>query len=202
MISVKTYNVEGASLKDTSLPKEVFGVEVNPVLIAQAVRVYLANQRRGLAKTKTRSDVNKTTAKMYRQKGTGRARHGSYAAPIFVGGGIAHGPDGNQNYRLKMPENMRRIALLGALSSKAAQGEIKIITGASSATGKTKQVSWLDGKSLVVTTKDLTNFNRAARNLANTSVISADSLNTYQVLAHKNLILAEEAIENLKKHYS
>ena len=88
MSTAATFNIKGEKIEAVTLPKELFGVEVKPQLLAQAVRVWLSNQRKAFAKTKTRKDVAKTTAKMYKQKGTGRARHGSYAAPIFVGGGV------------------------------------------------------------------------------------------------------------------
>ncbi len=207
MIAAKTYNLQGEALKDTSLPKEVFGVEVKPVLLAQAVRVYLSNQRRSPAKTKTRGMVAKTTAKMYRQKGTGRARHGSYAAPIFVGGGIAHGPSGEQNYQLKMPVAMRRLAFLGALTSKAVKGEISVVTGADQATGKTKDVAGLfkkldtKKKTLIITTKSLDKFNRATQNIDQLNIAQVQTVNTYQVLAHKNLIITPESLQELVKQY-
>src|SRR5579884_516617 len=84
--------ITGKSAGNITLPKEIFGAKVNPQLMSQAVRVYLANQRQGNAATKTRGEINMTTAKWYRQKGTGRARHGAKSAPIFVKGGVAHGP--------------------------------------------------------------------------------------------------------------
>lgn len=208
MISAKTYNLKGEALKDTTLPEGVFGVKVKPILLAQAVRIYLANQRSASATTKTRGDVSKTTAKMFKQKGTGRARHGSYAAPIFVGGGISHGPTGEQNYHLNFSGTMKRQALLGALSVKAAKGEIQIISGAADATGKTQESAQLwtkldnKGKVLVVTSKELANFNRATRNLDRVQMAHANQINTYEILAHKHLILTKEAVAELQKHYA
>jgi large subunit ribosomal protein L4 len=201
MINAKTFSLTGAALKDTSLPAELFGVQVKPTILAQAVRVYLSNQRQSPAKTKTRGEVAKTTAKMFKQKGTGRARHGSYAAPIFVGGGIAHGPSGQQNYRLEMPQKMKKLAFLGALSAKAAKGEVKVISGADAASGKTKEMSWLGGKTLIISSAKLANFNRAARNLKNIQVVNSSLVNTYIVLAHKELAVTPEALVELKKQY-
>ena len=208
MITAKTYSFAGSSLKETSLPEELFGVKVKPVLLAQAVRVYLSNQRSATAKTKTRGMVAKTTAKMYRQKGTGRARHGSWAAPIFVGGGVAHGPTGTQNYRLEMPAKMKRLALLGALSVKAAKGEVAVLSGVDAATGKTSEteVLWEKinpvGKTLVVVTGETDKFNRAVRNRENVYLARALTLNTHAVLAHKSLIMTREAIAALAKHHA
>jgi large subunit ribosomal protein L4 len=201
MIAAKTFNLKGEAVKDTNLPEELFGVKVKPTLLAQAVRVYLSNQRQSPAKTKTRGEVAKTTAKMFKQKGTGRARHGSYAAPIFVGGGISHGPSGEQNYHLNMPQKMKKLAFLGALSAKAAKGEVKVVTGAEASTGKTKEVAWLAGKALVISSSTLTNFNRAARNLKKVQVVNSGLVNTYSVLAFKELIITPEALGELKKQY-
>ncbi len=201
MIAAKTYNLKGEAVKDTELPAEVFGVKTQPGLLAQAVRVYLSNQRQSPAKTKTRGEVAKTTAKMFRQKGTGRARHGSYAAPVFVGGGIAHGPSGEQNYHLNLPPKMKRLALLGALSTKAKQKEISVLSGAEAASGKTKEVAWLAGKTLVISAKDLTNFNRAIHNLPGVQIASPSLINTYLVLKYRKLVVTREALQELKKHY-
>jgi LSU ribosomal protein L4P len=122
-------DINGKKVGTINLPPEIFAAEVNPPLMAQAVRVYLANQRKAHPKTKTRAEVNRTKAKWYRQKGTGRARHGSRAAPIFVGGGVAHGPTGEQNYQLKMPKKMKKAALFSALTSKFKEKEILVVKG-------------------------------------------------------------------------
>src|SRR3990167_4404213 len=91
-LSLSIYNIEGKEQKTVELPKEIFSVAVNPSLLAQSVRVFLVNQRQGNVSVKTRGEVIGSTRKIYRQKGTGKARHGAIKAPIFVGGGIAHGP--------------------------------------------------------------------------------------------------------------
>src|SRR3989344_5604580 len=120
-LTVDVYSISGKVVSKLSLPKEIFGVRVNERLIAQAVRVYLANQRKGTASTKTRGEVRGSTRKIWRQKGTGRARHGSRKAPIFVGGGIAHGPRGVTAASLKLTKKMRRLALFGALTDKVSE---------------------------------------------------------------------------------
>src|SRR3989337_2388563 len=149
MISAPTINIKGTDAEKTVLPKDVFEKKVKPVILAQAVRVWLSNQRAANAKTKTRTEVAKTTAKMYKQKGTGRARHGSYAAPIFVGGGVAHGPSGEQNYRMELPKHLKRKALAGALTEKAKAGELTILTGGEKAQGKSKEAQkWLEAAGL------------------------------------------------------
>ncbi|MBI2008334.1 50S ribosomal protein L4 [Candidatus Amesbacteria bacterium] len=173
-----------------TLPKGLFEVKVSPALLAQAVRVYLSNQRRAHAKTKTRAEVAKTTAKMYKQKGTGRARHGSYAAPIFVGGGISHGPDGKQNYSLRLPFKMRRLALLGALTEKAKEKKVNIFEKMGPVTERT----------LVVTGMTEDKMRREIRNYENITVVTAGNLNPYVVLVHKQLLITPAALEEMKKY--
>lgn len=202
MISAVTYNLKGEKVESTSLPSSIFEIKVKPVLLAQAVRVWLSNQRRAGAKTKTRAEVAKTTAKMFKQKGTGRARHGSYAAPIFVGGGIAHGPSGKQNYKMSLPAKMRRLALLGALSAKAGAKQVWVITGAEKASGKTKQVNWLMGnKTLVLVTAEQNKFKQAIRNLDQISLTTAGGLSAYTILAAKQLVVTKETLTELKRIY-
>src|SRR5581483_3879222 len=124
-LSASVYDLKGKAIGRVTLPSEVFGVEENPHLLAQAVRVYLANQRQGTVSTKTRGEVQGSTRKIYRQKGTGRARHGGIRAPIFVHGGIVFGPKPRE-FSLSMPQKMRRLALFTALSGKVKDGELKI----------------------------------------------------------------------------
>jgi large subunit ribosomal protein L4 len=106
-LKITVVGVDGASMGNMTLPEAVFGAKPNKALIAQAVRVYLANQRQGNASTKTRGEVIGTTKKIYRQKGTGRARHGAAKAPIFVGGGIAHGPHPH-DFSMDFPKKMKQ----------------------------------------------------------------------------------------------
>src|SRR5258708_4404168 len=136
-ITVSVYDTAGKEVETMSLPEEIFGAKINKVLMAQAVRVYLANQRQGNASTKTRGEVAGSTRKIYKQKGTGRARHGGIRAPIFVKGGIAHGPK-PQDHSLAMPKKMKRVALFSALTAKLADGQIKVISGLETLEPKTK----------------------------------------------------------------
>lgn len=127
MLKAKTYSLKGTKLEETSLPKE-FGEKENLPLLAQAVRVYEERSHIGFAKTKTRTEVNRTTKKIYKQKGTGGARHGARSAPIYVGGGTAHGPKPIRRV-LTLPKKMTRLALSQALSSKLSQKQIFVIDG-------------------------------------------------------------------------
>ena len=185
-----------------TLPKAVFGVKVSPKLLATAVRVHLGNRRAANAKTKTRGQVEGSTRKIYRQKGTGRARHGAIRAPIFVGGGIAFGPTGEQNYKLELPAKMRRLATVGALSTKAAKKAVKVISGVENASGKTAEVAGMFApRTLVVSTLAAVKFNRACRNLERVEIIYADHLNAYKILAYKQLVLTQPALKELVKKY-
>ncbi len=175
-LKLSVFNTSGKVVESLTLPKEIFGTEINNQLMSQAVRVYLANQRRGTVKTKSRGEVNISTKKIYRQKGTGRARHGAASAPIFVGGGIAFGPK-QRDFSLKMSQKMKRNSLFSALSAKLKDGEIKIIAGLEKIEPKTKKMAdvikklELNGKKqqvLLVTPKpgkDFENVVKAARNI-------------------------------------
>ncbi len=206
-LSAAMYDVKGAKAGTFSLPKEVFGAKINNILMAQAVRVYLANQRQGNAHTKSRNAITLTTAKWYRQKGTGRARHGAQSAPIFVGGGVAHGPK-THDFSLSLPKKMRKAALISALSQKAKDGEIIVLSGFEKVEPKTKNMNDVLNKIttdtkrkasvLIVASgapKNLPNIFKASRNIKNVDIISADLLNTYEVLKHKNVLVMKESIE-------
>src|SRR5512137_178706 len=125
-MQVPIRNIAGENVGEATLPEHIFGIEPNMAIMHQALVRQLANARLGTHKTKTRGEVNRTKAKWFRQKGTGRARHGSRNAPIFVGGGIAHGPT-PRSYTQQMPRKMRRLALRSALSAKAAQARIIVL---------------------------------------------------------------------------
>lgn len=127
MLKAKTYSLKVTKLEETSLPKE-FGEKENLSLLAQAVRVYEERSHIGFAKTKTRAEVNRTTKKIYKQKGTGGARHGARSAPIYVGGGTAHGPKPIRRV-LTLPKKMTKLALSQALSAKLSQKQIIVISG-------------------------------------------------------------------------
>ncbi len=211
-MSLTVYDLKGVAAGRVSLPEEIFGAKINNVLMAQAVRVYLANQRRGTLSTKSRGEVAISTRKIYRQKGTGRARHGAKSAPIFVGGGIAFGPK-PRDFSLSLNQNMRRVALFSALSAKLKDGEIKIIAGLEKIEPKTKKmvnvVKKLElnkkGQQLLLVTPkagaDFANVTKAARNIKGVSVVSSNQLNTYAVLANARILFMKNAIESLKETF-
>jgi large subunit ribosomal protein L4 len=205
------YNIKAEKVGEMALPKAIFEAEVSEKLISQAIRVYLANQRSSFAKAKNRSEVIGTTKKVWAQKGTGNARHGSRKAPIFVGGGSALGPDGKQNYSLKMGKKMKHQALNAILTKFAADKKIIIIDSFNDLTPKTKTgVELITGlkaanevlsksrKIGIITTQTITPVKRAFGNLKDINLISMKSLNVYDLSKQSCLIFSQKAIDELK----
>lgn len=209
-LTVQIFTATGASAGTMQLPREIFGAEINKNLIAQAIRVYRANQRTGTASTKSRGEITASTRKIWRQKGTGRARHGALSAPIFVGGGVAHGPK-PKDYSLKFPKKMKKIALICALSSKLKDGQIKVLTGFEKIEPKTKNVAALlkklglkDKKILLVAPdgikKGYANVYKASRNIEGINILSAKTLNAYEVLDSRQILFMKQSIDTLKEN--
>jgi len=194
-LSVPVYSMLGKEAGTLSLPKDIFGSKVSKQLLSQALRVYMTNQKVFTGSTKTRGEVTGTTAKMYRQKGTGRARHGAKTAPIFVGGGIVFGPKPRKS-TLELPQKMKKAALRSALSEKQTNGQVLSVSLENS-TGKTKQMVGLLSKlkvksALIVTNEKSDNVYRAARNIPGIDVLPVSLINAYEVLKHEHLILAKD----------
>lgn len=207
MAKVNVLAISGKKVGTIELPKEIFGTEVNKDLIAQAVRVYLANQRKARPKTKRRSEVVGSRRKIWRQKGTGRARHGDRYAPIFVGGGVAHGPTGRENWKLKLSKKMRRKALFSALTTKLKEGEIIVVTGLEKVEPKTKKMAEIleklaqKRKLTIILPGKIENVIRAAGNIERVNLVQASLLNTYEALNGGTLIFMKDSIEKLKETF-
>lgn len=212
-LETQVYNLQGKSVGKMQLPEKIFSAKVNPVLLAQAVRVYQVNQRIGTHSSKTRTQVAGSTRKIYRQKGTGRARHGDVKAPIFVGGGVAHGPTPT-DYHLLLPAKMKRLALFGSLTDKFQNNGIRIITGLKEVESKTKNIismlknldlaqkdGDLSDKTLLVLPASLKNIVLAGRNIDNFGMKEAKLLNTYDVVASQNILFMKEAVKTLEEHF-
>jgi large subunit ribosomal protein L4 len=211
-LKLSVYDTKGKVVESITLPKEIFGAEVNEAILTQAVRVYRANKRRGTVKTKSRGEVKISTRKIYRQKGTGRARHGAASAPIFVGGGIAFGPR-PRDYSLKMSQKMRQVALFSSLSSKLKDGEIIVVSGFEKLESKTKNfaatlktLSLIEKKNqvLLVTPKtgaESESVTKGARNIKGLRVLSANQLNAYDVLSNKHILFMKDSIEAVKETF-
>ena len=206
------YNISAEKVGELTLPERTFGAKFSKTLVAQAIRVYLANQRTSFAKAKGRGEVHGTTKKVWAQKGTGRARHSSRKAPLFVGGGVSMGPVGKQSYALTLPKNLRRAAIKSVLSKFATENRIIVIEKIGTITPKTKEaiklIAGLKGQNEVlstsrkigfITTKTVTNLKRAAGNLQATNLLSLKSLNVYDLSNQNFLIFSKKAIQKLSK---
>lgn len=192
-------------IEKPSLPKGIFSVDAKPQLLAQAVRVYLANQRQGNQNAKTRAEVNRTRHKLYKQKGTGGARHGDRKAPIFVGGGVTFAPK-PRDYSLSMSGTLKKRALFGALTAMDKAKKLSVFSGGDKLTGKTaelaKFITTTDDKAkkfLLVTDVLRANVYRAARNIPGVTVTPVNQLNTYEVLRTDRVLVMEEALDNFGK---
>lgn len=200
-LSAPVYSLTGQSTGTLVLPKEVFGQIPNQKLLAQAMRVYFANQSARAGHTKTKGEVKGGGRKPWRQKGTGRARAGSTRSPLWVGGGITFGPRPRLT-KLELPQKMKKKALTHALSEKLQQGNIAIINNFEKITPKTKIMAGLlakintQGDTLLVSAPS-TNLKLAARNLSYTSWASPQNLNAYEILKNHKILFSQEAIAKI-----
>lgn len=196
--------VKGKDGKDTgrkvTLSDEVFGIEPNENVVWLDVKQYLANQRQGTHKSKERAEINRTSKKLYRQKGTGSARHGSRRAPIFVGGGRVFGPR-PRDYGFKVNKKVKALAKRSVLSSRAQENKIFVVENFTFDAPKTKDyLNFLSSielsgqKTLLITPAVDHNIYLSSRNLPKTSVTSAAQINTYDLINADTLIFCEGAI--------
>lgn len=199
------YDMQGNEIKKVELPENIFAAKVNRGLMHQALVRQLANARLGTHKTKGRSEVRMTNRKIYRQKGTGNARHGSKRAPIFVGGGVAHGTT-PRDYTKKMPKKMRRAALRSALSVKASAGDIMLLDAVSMEAPKTKEMAAFqtrlvgDSSALLLIGQKNENVEKSARNLANLKSLNAMYLNIRDLLGHDKILMPLDALEAIESY--
>lgn len=197
-------NTSGQQVSTIDLPADIFEAEVNVGLMHQLYVLQMANGRQGTHSTKTRSENNRTKAKWYRQKGTGRARHGSRNAPIFVGGGIAHGPK-PRKYTKHMPKKMRRAAIRSALSALARDNQLVFVDELSLPEAKTKYAQQLlktlvgDNSALVLVTREHEMVRRSMNNLTNTSTLLANYLNIRDLLRYDKVIVPLAALDIIKQ---
>lgn len=205
-MKAKLYQIDGKLKGEIELPSEVFEVECNSHLLHQVVVQYLANQRQGTAKTKTRAEVSGGGRKPWRQKGTGRARAGSNTSPIWVRGGKAFGPK-PRDYFSNIPVRMRKLALAGALSHRAKEEKILVVDNFTYEKPKTSNVVQLlnamevnGKKNLIVIEKGNKNAFLAGRNIKNVEIRPLEDLCAYDILKSENIIFGgENLIEKIKE---
>jgi len=188
---------------EIELNDSVFAAPVRKDILARVVKWQLAKRRAGTHATKTRSQVKGSTTKIYRQKGTGRARHGAKKAPIFVGGGIAHGPH-PRSHAHDLPKKVRRLGLKSALSAKAAEGKLTVLDSARMDSAKTREAKrkltalGLNDALIVAGGELDPNFSLAVRNIVGIDVLPQIGANVHDILRHDQLVLTRDAVEALE----
>ena len=206
MLKVDVLDMNGNKKSELELNENVFGVEVNDVVVHAALVNYLANQRQGTQSTKTRAEVRGGGRKPWRQKGTGRARQGSIRAPQWIKGGIALGPK-PRSYKYAIPKKMRQLALKSVLTSKVQEGSLIVVDKIELNEIKTKEmVKVLNNlkveKALVLLSEKNLNVQASARNIENVKTTLVNTINVYDLLKYNSLVATEEAIKQLEEVYA
>ena len=199
-------SLDGADAGTVTLSEEIFGLEPREDILQRMVRYQLAKRQQGTHQTLGRAEIARTGAKLYRQKGTGRARHGSARAPQFRGGGKAHGPV-SRSHAHDLPKKVRALALKHALSAKAKSGDLIVLNELKAAEAKTKaMVKTFEGlgiaNALIIGGSELdASFARASRNIAKIDVLPVQGINVYDILRRPTLVLSKAAVEALEERF-
>ena len=203
----KVYSIDGEELRNITLEDSVFAREVSEGSIYHAINNELANRRVGTASTKTRAEVRGSTAKPWRQKGTGRARSGDKQSPIWVGGGVAFGPR-PRDYSYSLPKKIKRLAMKSILSLKAGTETFKVVEDFTIDSGKTKELRNIliklisEERTVVILKDDDQMIRRAGRNLPNVRFLSYNRLRAHDLFYGKNILVLEGAAVKLNEFYS
>jgi len=205
MPQVSKFDMSGKEIGDFELTDKVFDEDINEHVVHQVITAQLAAKRRGTASTKTRSEVRGGGRKPWRQKGTGRARHGTIRSPLWVGGGITFGPK-PRSYEKKVNKKMKKLALRSILTDKVNNDQFKIIDEIDYDKPKTKQVINLmedfdleDEKVLIILPEKNDNVYLSARNLPNVDTMVLDAMNAYQLLDNEYILAPEEAVQKIEE---
>lgn len=202
-MKTKLYNQNKEEIGEVSLPKEVFEVEINPDLIHQVVLSQQSNRRQGSAHAKMRGEVRGGGRKPWRQKGTGRARHGSTRSPLWRGGGVTFGPRNDKNYKKAIPVKMKRKALLMVLSAKAKENMLVVVDKFNIEKPNTKEMAvsmkkLTDKSALLVLSKMDKNLILSTRNIPKVESVQASDLNALDLLNFKHVVLSKAGIKKIK----
>ena len=206
-IKLTAVTLDNSPAGEVDLPGEIFGIEPRADIMARVVHWQLARRRAGTHKAKGMGEVQGTTKKPYKQKGTGNARQGSLRSPQFRKGGVVHGPV-VRSHEYSLPKKVRRLGLISALSQKRAEGKLVVLDAATSADGKTaalkKQVAGFGWKSALVVDGAAVdeNFSRAARNLHGIAVLPSVGANVYDILRHDVLAVTRDGLAKLQERLS
>jgi large subunit ribosomal protein L4 len=201
-VKAPLYSSDGTSVGEVDLDPDVFGIEPNRHVLHQVITAQLAGARAGTHKTKTRAEVRGGGAKPWRQKGTGRARHGSSRSPIWRGGGVAHGPE-PRDYSQRTPKKMKRLALRSALSARASEGSVLVIDSFAWATPRTKDATALlaaigvTGKILLVVTRADVTPQLSFRNLPQVLIVEPSHVTAYDVLWARQIIFTSQTVRQV-----
>jgi len=207
MPKIDVYNIEGKKVNDVELKEDIFGIIPNEELVHSVIVNYLANQRQGTQSTKTRAEVRGGGKKPWRQKETGRARQGSIRAPHWVGGGIALGPK-PRSYSYKLNKKERRLAIKSCLSSKVIENELTVVDKFEFNEIKTKEVAKmlnnlkLEGKTLILLPEKNEIIQKSARNIKGVKTLSVNTINAYDLVNYKNLVVTLDTVKRLEEVYA
>ena len=207
MPKIEVYSIEGKKVSDVELKEEVFGIEPNEAIVHSVLVNYMANQRQGTQSTKTRSEVSGGGKKPWRQKGTGRARQGSIRAPHWVGGGIALGPK-PRSYKYRVNKKERRLAIRSVLSAKVLEKELVVVDKIDFKEIKTKNMVnalnklKVEGKTLIVLPEKNENVQKSARNIEGVKTSLVNTINVYDLLKYKNLVLTLDTVKKIEEVYA
>ena len=207
MPKVDVYAVDGKKVKSIELKEEVFGIKPNEAIVHSVLVNYLANQRQGTQSTKTRSEVRGGGKKPWRQKGTGRARQGSIRAPQWIKGGIALGPK-PRSYKYRVNKKEKQLAIRSLLSSKVLENSLVVVDKFDFPEIKTKQVVSamknlkVEGKTLIMLSESNANVQKSARNIENVRTTSVATINVFDLLKYKNLVVTVDTIKKLEEVYA
>jgi len=207
MPNVALYNISGKQVGEIELNENIFGVDVNVEAMQQVVKMYLANQRQGTQSALTRAEVRGGGIKPWRQKGTGRARHGSIRSPQWKKGGIVFAPK-PRSYRYTVPKKIKRIAMKSALSSKVNENNIVVIEELNFDAPKTKQVVSLlenlkiDSKTLIVLADNNENVVKSSRNIEGVKATFVNTLNVYDILKYDKFVITKDAVKKVEEVYA
>lgn len=202
MATVDVLNIQGDKVSTAELSDTIFGVPVKKSILHQVVVAQLAKRRSGNACVKNRSDITGSTKKLYRQKGTGRARRGDIKSPLLKGGGVVFGPH-PRSYEKKVPKKVRKLALKMALTSKLLESELMVLNQFEMEQIKTKDFtatiqSLKAANALIVTAEQNQNLELSSRNVPGIKVMRLDGLNVYDILKYEKLVLLEDAIKGIE----
>ena len=203
-MEITVYNTAGKEVQKLNLLDDVFGIPANPVLVHQALLMHLANKRQGTVHAKTRGEVVGSTRKLFRQKGTGRARRGNAKAPVLRGGGVAFGPR-PRSFNQRMPKKMRRLAIRCTLSAKVADGQLIVIDKFNLTEPKTKEMAKIlqalnvNSSALIATGEIDTNVVKSSRNIDKIKTTPAALLNVADLLSHRILVMTVDAVDKVQQ---